>query len=68
MRKIAYYADHLDIHRHLASEELILNELAAETMVLYLWSASDAMVIGKNQNPWLECNLPLMKKSEDANM
>lgn len=60
MKKIAYYAEHDDIYLHLASEELMLESLPADTTILYLWHAADAMVIGKNQNPWLECQLPLM--------
>ena len=62
-RRIAI-ADHHDVYRHLAAEELLLDALPGATTVLYLWSTTKAIVIGKNQNPWLECNLPAMTTSD----
>ena len=31
-------------------------------LVLFLWRNSPSVIIGRNQNPWNECNLPLMER------
>ena len=46
-----------DIHRNLALEERLLDRGAEFAPALLLWQADNAVVIGKNQNPWRECNL-----------
>jgi lipoate-protein ligase A len=43
-----------NVHRHLATEDLLLQWAQEERMLLYLWSSRRAAVIGKNQNPWSE--------------
>lgn len=50
-----------DIHRNLAVEEWLLDH-APQLPVLFLCVNSPCVVIGKNQNPWCECRLSLMKK------
>jgi lipoate-protein ligase A len=47
-----------DVHRNLALEECLLEQAAERGPVLFLWRSSGAVVIGKNQNPWREVNLP----------
>jgi len=49
----------LDVYRNLATEEYLM-EHSAEP-VLFLWRSSCAVVVGKNQNPWRECRLDLMR-------
>ncbi|MBP7828742.1 MAG: lipoate--protein ligase family protein [Kiritimatiellae bacterium] len=44
-----------DIRRNLAAEEWLLSEKAPALPLLFLWQSAPAVVIGKNQNPWLEC-------------
>ena len=44
-----------DIRRNLATEEWLLSEEAPSPPLLFLWQAAPAIVIGKNQNPWMEC-------------
>ena len=55
---------HQNIWKHLATEEYLLNRLVPEQKILYLWQSADAIVIGKNQNPWNECFFPPVKQGK----
>ncbi len=46
---------------NLALEEHFLSQ-PAHTVCLFLWQNRDTVVIGRNQNPWTECNLNLMEE------
>lgn len=46
----------------MATEEYLLDRLTPDERILYLWQSKGAIVIGKNQNPWKECNMPLIKR------
>ena len=50
----------LDIHRNLAIEEYLMEHFTEP--VLFLWRSDCAVVMGKNQNPWHECRLSLMRE------
>ena len=54
--------ENLDPWRNLALEELCLDRVGQGGRILFLWQSSDAVVVGKNQNPWLECSLTAMEK------
>jgi lipoate-protein ligase A len=45
----------------LARESLLLDLPGLDLPVLYLWRGLPSVVMGKNQNPWRECNLSEMK-------
>lgn len=47
---------------NLATEDWIFKDLSAEEHILFLWRNEKTVVIGRNQNPWAECDL---KKMED---
>ncbi|MDF1796439.1 MAG: lipoate--protein ligase [Coxiellaceae bacterium] len=49
---------------NLATEEWIFQDLNDVDQVLFLWRNSDTVVIGRSQNPWLECNLEKMKQDD----
>lgn len=46
-----------DAYFNLALDEYLLNTLSEEDRILYFYINRKAVIIGRNQNPWLECNL-----------
>ena len=54
----------LDVYRNLAIEEYLMEHVADMGPILFLWQSDCAVVMGKNQNPWKECRLDLMKRDE----
>ncbi|XP_072513553.1 lipoyl amidotransferase LIPT1, mitochondrial [Salminus brasiliensis] len=52
-----------DIFQNLALEDWIHEHIDVQTRgVLLLWRNASAVVIGRHQNPWQECNLPMMRR------
>ena len=50
---------------NLATEDWIFKDMSPEEHILFLWRNNKTVVIGRNQNPWAECNL---KKMEENNI
>lgn len=46
---------------NLAAEEFLTFNAQDDELVLYLWQNAHTVVIGKNQNPWKECNVERIK-------
>lgn len=56
-----YLSNSFDPHLNLAVEEWIFHNLNPDQQILFLWRNQNTVVIGRNQNPWSECNLEKMK-------
>ncbi len=62
MKKLkVFLSNSLNPHLNLATEEWIFHNLDPSQQVLFLWRNEETVVIGRNQNPWSECNLAKMK-------
>jgi len=46
---------------NLATEEWIFRDMEPGIETLFLWRNQPCVVIGRNQNPWVECNLAKME-------
>jgi lipoate-protein ligase A len=57
-----FFAKEFDPWLNLATEDWIFNEMDADHNVLFLWRNSPTVVIGRYQNPWVECNLEAMER------
>ncbi len=56
-----FLSDSFNPHLNLATEEWIFHNLDPSSQVLFIWRNEETVVIGRNQNPWSECNLAKMK-------
>jgi len=59
-------SDSFNPYFNLAVERWLFETLEPNCQVLYLWRNHDTVVIGRSQNPWLECNLGKMQDDEVA--
>ena len=55
-----FTAEHHDPWFNLATEDWIFKNFPADHHVLFLWRNKPCIVIGRFQNPWVECNLQAM--------
>ena len=62
MSNYFYVSPSLDGWQNLATDEWFLDHLAPEDMILYFYTNENAVIIGKNQNPWKECDLAAMER------
>jgi lipoate-protein ligase A len=51
-----------EVYRNLAIEEYLMEQVVDCGPVLFLWRSDCAVVMGKNQNPWRECRLDVMRE------
>jgi lipoate-protein ligase A len=51
-----------DPHTNLAMEKHLMDITPAGICVLYLWQNQNTVVIGRNQNAWLECRSSLLEE------
>lgn len=61
MQNYFYLSRSTDGWQNLATDEWLLDHLGEDELILYCYINQNAVIIGKNQNPWKECNLTAME-------
>ncbi len=62
MANYLYVSDSGDGWRNLAVDEYFLDRLGPDDMMLYFYINTNAVIIGRGQNPWAECRLAEMDR------
>jgi len=62
MKLTVIRTDNTDPYENLAAEEHLTFNVEEDEVILFLWQNAHTVVIGKNQNPWKECNVEQIKK------
>lgn len=50
--------------RNLGTDEYFLEHIGPEDMLLHFYVNRNAVIIGRGQNPWAECNLEAMRRDD----
>ncbi len=64
MKNYWYVSPSQDGWQNLAADEWFLDHLGPEDLILYFYVNQNAVIIGKNQNPWKECDLAAMERDQ----
>lgn len=59
-----YISESLDPCFNLSVEEWLMESIGADETVLFLWQNENAIVIGRNQNPYKECDLAKLEADD----
>ncbi|KAK3490500.1 uncharacterized protein B0T23DRAFT_163163 [Neurospora hispaniola] len=63
-----YQSTSKDPYLNLSIEHHLLQHSHPDSYVLFLYINDPCVVIGRNQNPWLEVNLPALQEAEDIKL
>lgn len=58
---LIFKTDSTDPYYNIATEKYLFDTLYDGSLILYLWQNENTVVIGRNQNPWAECNCSLLE-------
>lgn len=61
-RTFVYISETFDAHMNMAVDEWFLDHVKEDEFILHFYQNENAVIIGKNQNPWVECDLAKMKE------
>lgn len=64
MKLTIYRTDCTNPYDNLATEEMLTFSCPDDEVILFLWQNAHTVVIGKNQNPWRECNVEKIKEDD----
>lgn len=59
-----YLSESLNPEFNLSIEEWLMDHSNSEEIILFLWQNKNTVVIGRNQNPYKECNLRKLKEDQ----
>ncbi len=64
MRVLFFKSDSCNPYRNLAIEELLMEimEKNTDSVLLYLWQNGPSVILGRNQNPFVECDVDSMRQ------
>ena len=59
---LVYVAQSTNPYHNIATEKYLLETVQKNTCILYLWQNQNTVVIGRNQNAWVECRTSLLEE------
>jgi lipoate-protein ligase A len=62
MKLTVIRTENTDPYENLAAEEYLTMNAEEDEVILFLWQNAHTVVIGRNQNPWKECNVERIKQ------
>ena len=64
MSNLLFVSPWQDGWKNLAADEYFLDRVEPDQMILYFYINHNAVIIGRGQNPWAECNLRAMENDQ----
>ncbi len=61
-RNFVYLSESLDAYVNMATDEWFLKYVQSGDLILHFYQNENAVIIGKGQNPWVECDLEKMER------